>query len=42
MGWFDVVGAIIAVGMLLLLLGRASGNLRKLAELEPSAGRKRQ
>ena len=32
---FDVAGAIIAVGMLLLLLGRAAGNLRKLAALEP-------
>jgi phosphatidylglycerophosphate synthase len=32
---FDVVGAIIAVGMLLMLLGRAVGNLRKLALLEP-------
>jgi archaetidylinositol phosphate synthase len=37
---FDVVGAIIAVGMLLLLLGRASGNLRKLAALEPANVRK--
>lgn len=36
----DVVGAAIALGMLLLLLGRASGNLRKLAQLEPP-GRKR-
>jgi archaetidylinositol phosphate synthase len=31
----DIVGASIAVGMLLMLLGRASGNLRKLAQLEP-------
>ena len=31
----DVVGAIIAVAMLLMLLGRARGNLRKLAALEP-------
>ena len=31
----DVVGAIIAVAMLLLLLGRASGNLARLAKLEP-------
>jgi archaetidylinositol phosphate synthase len=31
----DVVGALIAVGMLIMLLGRASGNLRKLAQLEP-------
>jgi archaetidylinositol phosphate synthase len=31
----DVVGAVIAVGMLLMLLGRASGNLKKLAQLEP-------
>ena len=37
---FDVVGAFIAVGMLLMLLGRAAGNLRKLAALEPP-GRKR-
>jgi archaetidylinositol phosphate synthase len=36
----DVVGAVIAVSMLLMLLGRAAGNLRKLAELEPP-GRKR-
>jgi phosphatidylglycerophosphate synthase len=32
---FDVVGTLIALGMLLLLLGRAAGNLRKLAQLEP-------
>lgn len=31
----DVVGAIIAVAMLLMLLGRARGNLKKLAALEP-------
>src|SRR5688572_17626087 len=31
----DVVGATIAVAMLLMLLGRARGNLRKLAALEP-------
>jgi phosphatidylglycerophosphate synthase len=37
---FDVAGAIIAVGMLLLLLGRAAGNLRKLAALEPPNVRK--
>jgi phosphatidylglycerophosphate synthase len=37
---FDVVGAIIAVGMLLLLLGRAAGNLKKLAALEPPNIRK--
>jgi archaetidylinositol phosphate synthase len=37
---FDIVGALIAVGMLLLLLGRASGNLRKLAALEPPNVRK--
>jgi phosphatidylglycerophosphate synthase len=32
----DVVGAIIAVSMLLMLLGRAAGNLKKLAKLEPA------
>lgn len=32
---FDVVGALIAVAMLLMLVVRASGNLRKLALLEP-------
>jgi phosphatidylglycerophosphate synthase len=32
---FDVAGAIIAIAMLVLLLGRAAGNLRKLAVLEP-------
>ena len=31
----DVVGAFIALGMLIMLLGRAAGNLRKLARLEP-------
>src|SRR5688500_15727614 len=31
----DVVGTLIAVSMLLMLLGRASGNLKKLARLEP-------
>lgn len=31
----DIAGAFIAVGMLMLLLGRAAGNLRKLAALEP-------
>lgn len=36
----DVAGAIIALGMLLLLLGRAGGNLRKLAMLEPPGVRK--
>ena len=36
---FDVVGAIIAVAMLIMLLVRAGGNLRKLAALEPP-GRK--
>jgi archaetidylinositol phosphate synthase len=36
----DVVGAIIAVGMLLMLLGRARGNLKKLAILEPAGVRK--
>jgi phosphatidylglycerophosphate synthase len=36
----DVVGAAIAVGMLLMLLGRAGGNLRKLAELEPPGGKR--
>lgn len=37
---FDVAGAIIAVAMLLLLLGRAAGNLRKLGEMEPPNVRK--
>jgi phosphatidylglycerophosphate synthase len=37
---FDVVGALIAVGMLLMLLVRAGGNLKKLAELEPANTRK--
>lgn len=32
---FDVVGALIAVAMLLMLLVRAGANLRKLAALEP-------
>ena len=32
----DVVGAFIAVGMLMMLLARAGKNLRKLAELEPA------
>lgn len=32
----DVVGALIAVGMLVMLLARASRNLRKLAVLEPA------
>lgn len=32
---FDVVGILVALGMLGLLLGRALGNLRKLAALEP-------
>lgn len=32
---FDVVGAAIAIAMLLMLLVRAGGNLRKLAVLEP-------
>jgi archaetidylinositol phosphate synthase len=36
---FDVVGAMIAVAMLLMLLVRASGNLRKLAALEPPGRR---
>lgn len=36
----DVVGALIAVGMLLMLLGRARGNLRKLAALEPPGGKR--
>jgi archaetidylinositol phosphate synthase len=31
----DVVGVFIALGMLLMLLGRAAGNLTKLARLEP-------
>ena len=33
---FDIAGALIALGMLVLLLGRARGNLRKLAALEPA------
>jgi archaetidylinositol phosphate synthase len=36
---FDVAGSIIAVGMLLLLLHRAGGNLRKLGALEPPGRR---
>lgn len=36
----DIVGGAIAVGMMLMLLGRARSNLRKLAQLEPP-GRKR-
>lgn len=36
----DVAGTLIAVGMLLLLLGRAGGNLRRLAALEPPNVRK--
>ena len=40
MTWLDVAGAFIAVAMLLLLLGRAGGNLRKLARLEPPGVRK--
>lgn len=35
MTWLDIAGAIIAVSMLGLLLGRASGNLRRLAQMEP-------
>ncbi|HEY0671747.1 MAG TPA: hypothetical protein VGD27_05750, partial [Longimicrobiales bacterium] len=31
----DAVGTLIALGMLLMLLGRARGNLVKLAKLEP-------
>lgn len=31
----DVVGAFVAVGMLMMLVSRALGNLRKLARLEP-------
>jgi phosphatidylglycerophosphate synthase len=42
MTWLDVAGAIIAVAMLLLLLGRAGGNLRKLAKLEPANTRRRE
>jgi len=37
---FDIVGATIAVGMLLMLLVRAGGNLKKLAQLEPANTRK--
>ncbi|HEX6559495.1 MAG TPA: CDP-alcohol phosphatidyltransferase family protein [Longimicrobiales bacterium] len=40
MTWLDIAGAIIAVGMLLMLLARAAGNLRKLARLEPPGVRK--
>src|SRR5688572_5494574 len=36
---FDVVGAMIAVAMLLMLLVRAGSNLRKLAALEPPGRR---
>jgi archaetidylinositol phosphate synthase len=36
---FDVAGAIVALGMLLLLLFRAGGNLRKLGALEPPGRR---
>jgi archaetidylinositol phosphate synthase len=36
---FDVVGAMIAVAMLLMLLVRAANNLRKLAALEPPGRR---
>src|SRR5688500_11379689 len=32
----DVVGVAIGLGMLLMLLGRASSNLKKLAQLEPA------
>ncbi len=32
---FDVFGIFVALGMLGLLMGRAAGNLRKLARLEP-------
>jgi hypothetical protein len=32
---FDVVGVVIAAGMLAMLLGRAIGNLRRLAAMEP-------
>ncbi len=37
---FDVVGLVIAGGMILLLLGRAFTNLRALAKEEPAARRK--
>jgi len=37
---FDVAGALIAMGMLTLLLGRAGANLRKLAALEPANTRR--
>ena len=40
MTWLDVAGAFIALAMLVLLLGRAGGNLRKLAALEPPNIRK--
>jgi phosphatidylglycerophosphate synthase len=37
---FDIAGAFIAIGMLLLLLGRARGNLRRLGRLEPANTRR--
>lgn len=37
---FDIAGTFIAIGMLVLLLGRASGNLRRLARLEPANTRR--
>ncbi len=33
---FDVIGVAVALGMILLLLGRVAGNLRALARLEPA------
>lgn len=36
----DIAGAVIAVAMLVMLLARASGNLRKLAALEPPGKRR--
>lgn len=37
---YDIVGGLAVAGMLALLLGRAAGNLRRLAELEPPATRR--
>lgn len=40
MTWLDIAGAIIALMMLALLLGRAGGNLKRLAALEPANRRR--
>ena len=37
---FDAIGLVVAAVMIVLLLGRASGNLRKLAQKEPAAPRR--